>query len=492
MKKLFLAILGILIVASIYTWMTRASHQKEVPVIYWKSDANPQRYEQIELFHKWLVKKGHVTPTGKPAAELRLDPSDARSSMIHAVSGVGGDLIETNTVRFYEAMGVTDDLTPYAKQGKYDIAHTYKGLAGILDVNGKQRAYITNGAVGNFWCNLDTFKKYDMPEPPEEWTPEEFEAFGKEFVARANKDNPKNRVFFGQSILTSMTMVQCISRSKGYDFYNETLTRSTINNPEVVKAFKLLYKWTYEDRLFPTAAEVASANVQSGYGGANFSQFMSQQYAIIQTGRYALIRFREFATPLNVKSVQLPMYEFKNLLISARQITVYAGSKNKQLARWFLEFLADKDYNDYIIEHADGLPPNPEFAIGNPKYLAPRPNEGNVHAAELKWALEIALPNASSPYFNLMGTDWSSYSLNKYTNNLCSAEEAAQEAEARYNASIADSIEANPELKAQWEKDTEDQVKINELKEKGLKIPAKLIKNPFYLAYYRAKGMLEE
>ena len=311
-------------------------------------------------------------------------------------------------------------------------------------------------------------------------------------MKRANADNPKPQNFFGESIANKEPFLLCMSRSMGHDFYNETMTRSNINNPATEKALELFYKWTYEDRLFPTAADVASANEAGGYGGATFSQFINGKLAMIITGRFALIRFRELKDPINVWATQYPMWDFKNMIVAARSTIVYKGSKNKEFTRLFMEFLADKDYNEYIIEGADGLPPNPSYAIGNPKYLTPRPNEGNVHSAELKWALETSFCPSISPYFNILGSNWTIYVMGKYFNGRATAKEALQEAEMRYNTGIDDAIKANDELRKQWEADIASQKIIDKCKEQGEKIPAKLIINPFYLGYYRAKGLLEE
>lgn len=493
MKKLFVLIVQILTAASVYTWLSEPSMQEEVPVMYWKSDSNPQRFEQIELFHNWLKKHGHVTKDGKPGVELRLDQSSIQTSMIHAVSGVGGDIIDVGAVtKFFHSMGVAEDLTPTAAAGKFDMTNTYSGLKGMLIFNGRQYAFICNGNLHNMWFNLDTLKKYGMPPPPEEWTPEEFEKYAREYVKRANEGNPRPRNFFGQSMVSQERMLLSMTRSLGYDFFNETMTASAIDNPATLKSLELLYKWTYEDRLFPTAAEVASANETGGYGGAVYSQFINGKLAMIITGRYALIRFRELEAPINIHSSQYPMWDFKSMVISSRSTIIYKGSTNKKYAELFMTFLADKEYNDYIIEGADGLPPNPVYAIGNPKYLNPRPNEGNVHAAELRWAMEISLPASESPYFNVLGTNWTTYVMGKYFSNSVTAQAALAEARMRYDMGIADTVKANDELREQYKIDMANQKIIDECKARGKKIPAKLIKNPFYLVYYRARGMLEE
>ena len=68
MKKIFILLLAILIAASIYTYLTGASKRTDVPVISWKSDANPQRYEQIDMYHKFLQKNGRVKEDGRARA----------------------------------------------------------------------------------------------------------------------------------------------------------------------------------------------------------------------------------------------------------------------------------------------------------------------------------------------------------------------------------------------------------------------------------------
>ena len=60
MKKLFVTILLALVAASFFTMYTSRDQSSDVPVITWRTDANPQREEQIMLFREWLVANGHV------------------------------------------------------------------------------------------------------------------------------------------------------------------------------------------------------------------------------------------------------------------------------------------------------------------------------------------------------------------------------------------------------------------------------------------------
>lgn len=104
--------------------------------------------------------------------------------------------------------------------------------------------------------------------------------------------------------------------------------------------------------LAPTAADVASMNTDAGYGGADFSNFISGKYAMIVMGRYCLIRFREVQQQkdmtIQFAVSQLPMYDYKNHPITVRAAMPYRGSKHPELAKLFLQFLASKPYNQYI------------------------------------------------------------------------------------------------------------------------------------------------
>ena len=71
-------------------------------------------------------------------------------------------------------------------------------------------------------------------------------------------------------------------------------------------------------------------------------------------------------------------------MISARCATLYAGSKRPEYAKLFFAYLAGPENNDYIVTGSDGLPPNPEYAFGNPEFENPaaHPNERDTSAVD--------------------------------------------------------------------------------------------------------------
>lgn len=511
MNKLFFSILAVLVAASIVTYLKLPSQETEHTYLSWSSDPNPARYEQIDIFQEWMKKKHpEVKPkaNGNPEFEVKLFSSNNQSMLIQAVSGVAGDLLDAVPIPVYADMGLLTDVTEHAKASGYGADTTYPGAASLISYEGKQFGYPCNLLAPTMWINHETFEKYDIPIPEANWTPEEFERIGKLFNERVKQGDRGRTIFFTTPLSFDYALVY--GRSLGTDSYNETMTRSTLSDPRFVAAVKLIYKWTYVDRILPTAAEVASNTTETGgFGGAGLAHFIHGNYAMIITGRYALIRFRELPKDeqLRLSNVMLPQYGFPNLPLWSRSTAIYAGSKYADKAEYFLEFLASKEYNDTIIHSADGLPPTPKYAMNNPEYLRPAayPNEGAVHENELKWALNHGIPTTASPYFKSTGTNWSSFALDKVMADRAEAPEALKEAEARINDAIAETVAANDKLRKMYNAALEKQLKIDAIKAgwkydpndpytviSGEKIPEKLILNPYHLRYYDSIGMLKK
>lgn len=497
MKKLFLIILGALLAMSAYVRLTQPEQQTDRPVLYWKSDPNPQRYDQIDLFQQWLVKHGHIDGKGRAVVEVRLDSANTQSKLIQAVSGVGGDLMDCDVPEF-QLMGVLTDLTEDGEGLGFGLDHTYPGLGDLLAVDSRLYGYPCNVNVVGLWGNVGTFRKYGMPPPPEVWDPDTFERIGKEFVQRANAGKRHREVFFTENPTGGWVgdrFLVTMYRSRGLDDFNETRTRCILNDPRYIAVLKRVYKWTFEDHLFPTAAEESSMSAEAGYGGSKLSQLQHGRYAMIAIGRWCLIRIREFEDPPELCLSRFPQSaEFPNMVISARRAALYAGSRHKHYARLFFAYLAGEEYNHYIVKGADGLPPNPAYAFGNPAFERPKqyPNEANTSAIELGWARNLAMSMPYCRYARATTAKWKKYGVEMLFNDKGTAEEAAEEIENRINAVIERTVEENPALRVGYENDLKLQAKIDARKAAGKKLPATWIKNPFYLAYYRARGMIRE
>jgi multiple sugar transport system substrate-binding protein len=496
MKYMFVILMSLLAIAALITRWTAPDARSDVPVLYWATDPNPARIEQIRLFHEWLVEEGHTDENGGPAIELRLDTvsGDPQKLIIQGVSGVAADIMDRG-VPALEAYGLLVDITDEAEQMGFGLDQTFPALGEALTVNGRQYGFPCNVATVNFWVNKDAFERVGMDPPPQSWDFETFERIGKEFVKRANPPGERQTVFFCNALTDWYgTMVMSVMmRSLGLDIFNETVTASALDDERFARVLILLYKWTYEDRILPTAADVASISGGAGYGGAEFSMFSEGKYGMMSSGRWCLIRLREFENPPNLSISQFPCDQFDNANILTRAAGVYAGSAQQDKAMLFFEFLASEKYNMHIVESADSQPPNPRFTQTEP-FLRPAeyPHEWGTHETIARIARTSAIADARCPY----ASEGSVYRAlvrahQEVMANRETPEEAAALAAQRINDDIQLNLAQRPALKERHDADSIIQRKIEDLLEQGEPIPQEWIRNPFHRAYYAEKGLLQ-
>ncbi|MCX6986395.1 MAG: extracellular solute-binding protein, partial [Lentisphaerae bacterium] len=251
-------------------------------------------------------------------------------------------------------------------------------------------------------------------------------------------------------------------------------------------------KWIEVDHILPSAAEVASFSTDSGYGGAAFQLFYKGNFAMVSTGRFALVQFRQFGN-LDLDAVEYPNGGYSNTIIATRGALVYKGGKHKDLSKYFLAYLASEDYNMNIVNDADALPPNPEFTKRE-EYLCPKdyPNEWKVHKKFAQDAVDISIILTKSPFV-------SNKRVYRYIEDYRQAvlsgkltpEKAVKLCETRINEEIDRTILEKPKLRPEYDRQVELQKKIDEYRETGRKIPKEWISNPFHKKYYRDMGLLE-
>ena len=390
MRKRFAIIALLLGLASAYTALTLAEREAR-PSISWTAGLSQDRVAPVAAFHEWMKKTGRVDENGEPLFTVKLETADNQSTLIQAVSGMAGDLIDHVPVKRFAPMGVLEDITEFARENGLDPGSNYGAAGDLLMYGGRQYAYACNLAAPALLCNADLFRQYGMEPPPEEWTPEEFESIGLEFIRRANEGRPRQEVFFAGAM---PQVILPLARIMGGDVFNETLTAATLTDPAFVRALETYYGWVYRHHLIPTAAEATSTESEgTSVNSEATPQLAAGRYGMILTGRYVNMDLRRFRNGrFRLAFVQLPEWEYKNLVTTSRNTAIYKGSKHKEQARLFLKFLAAKEYNDLIIRSSDGLPPNPEWAEGNPEFRTPpgrefecksiTPEEGNDRKAD--------------------------------------------------------------------------------------------------------------
>ena len=530
MKYLFLASFIILTAALALTHLTEPDAQSEVPVIYWVIDPAPARPEQIALFHRWLIKNGHgeeyllrtlreveelrgrnwspalidAIKTGNPdgpkiwdstltaadlpitvrvpGVEMRLDSAsnDLNKKLVQGLSGVAGDVIEAYSggkqMQYLAAAGMLADVTESAKKWHFGPDQTYEALAPALFYDGRQYAFPRNPAQTMYWVNKETFEKHGQPPPPSRWTIEEFEQRGKAFVAAANPPGERRQVFFADRAL-----INELRRSMGLSMFNETLTRCTLDDPRNVRAMKLVYKWTYEDHILPSAADKASFDTEGGWGGQSFQLFKNGRYALFASGRWALMLFRKFGA-MQLAVVEPPHAGMPNTTLSGGQSTVFRASRHRKYAELFLAYMASEDYNMQIVRDGDALPPNPKYTNNELFHRPPdHPNEWGCHTAYVNAAKTIAIVQSFSPFvLPVVVERYDRIALDEVMNDRGTAQEAAERCAERINAEIERTLKESAALRRKYDDLVTTQKKIEQYRSEGKDIPSDWLANPFH------------
>lgn len=486
LKHLFGFIFVILIVWSLGVHLARPESKSDVPVLYWMTDANPTRQKQVEAFHQWLERNDY------PRMEVRLDTSQSKISkkLIQGVSGVASDIIDLNSdgVDFFIRIGLLQGMKEEADTLSFGTDQTYQSLDTIMTRDGEQYAFPCNANVTMKIINRAAFERIGMDPPPERWTFEEFEAIGREYVRRANEGLERQEYFFAANPRERLSML----RSMGGSFFNETMTRSTLDSPEYAQALSLLKKWVEVDCILPAKSDLDSISTGTGVGGQGLQMLAQGQYAMLDIGRYAIIQLRQMGT-YDLDISEPPNGGYPNVYIDARMATVYRGTKYPDLAAYFLKFLASSDYNEMIVLDGDALPPNP-LLTRSVEYRDPAnyPNEKYFHEPFARAAETIGIADVQSPY--VLSYTVHRIELDAYESCIAdraTPEEAGKDAAKKINEEIQRALEEHPGLREKYEVDLAIQEAIDRKKAAGELIPAAWVSNPFYQKYYADMNLLE-
>ena len=532
MKWVFLAVAAVLTVASGLIWLSLPDTRSEKPVIYWVTDANPARKLQVDTFQEWLAR----THPGVEV-ELRLDMgnNDNQKKIMQGVSGIGGDiqdLFAGINMRFFRELGVTTDITAEAAALGFGPDQTYDAILEDITIEGtdgvrRQYQFPCNVASSRLYVNEELLSDADgnvrFPYPPRDgWTVEEFEEYGTRWVEWANR--PENKDTRRRRFLLSSLQMDVLQRGFGIDLFNETLTGPGLDQYTYtadgladyrgfVEALRLRHRWTHVLRLIPSETDMAAMSTGGGYGGAGLQAFERGDFLLFEGGRYHLIQFRASnklrvetgREPLRLGSIPAPYKVLQNSAVAPRAAAIYYGSPHRDLAAYFLQFLASEAYNALIVHDADGMPPNPVYTDSE-AFLRPAEQpelgiypqtEWGVHEAYRANLMGDAISRAYSPFLLYTVAQRERGTVEGYvmSNADLGFDAAADQASSRIRRLFKEAVSRmDPEdpRRAQFAELTELQRRIDARKEAGRKIPRSWIKNVFYERYYEHIGMIEE
>lgn len=488
MKWAILGIFAFLTLATVAVSLTRQREASSHPPVFLTGSPGPEMKERLEIFRKWQADRG--------GAEVNLQLDAVNSGMnkviMQGVSGMAADILQANgsaDLGYFSSIGLLADLGPFASRGNYLPERFLPAIRGEMLVDGVQYGCPVSIYLLVTYINRATFEDLGLEVPPPQMKWDEFERRGREFVARANPPGQRPRRFFVSGVNTT-----ALRRSLGLDTFNETLTRCTLDDPRNARVLNLIHKWTYEDRLIPSGTDMAAlvSDGDSGVFGPRLYQFKIGNIAMITGGNYLTPALRRLGSiPL---AVTMPPYaEFPNAVLGAQMVALYAGSKNKEAATRYFEFLQSEAFFATILRNGDGIPTTTEQAHRE-EYLRPPeyPNEWGCNEEIVRSVEEAGFPYTVSPFvvfgvYNRIDIA----AIDRFNTGLLRAEEAGARAAREINDEIALNIARRPALRKKYDELVALQRQIEDRRARGEKVPREWIRNPFLKAYYEHKGWCE-
>jgi hypothetical protein len=215
----------------------------------------------------------------------------------------------------------------------------------------------------------------------------------------------------------------------------------------------------------------------------------TEKVVACRVGRYGLIQLRRFED-FRPDVALMPHWVLPLQVTFARAAAVNAGSKHPRLAGRFLQFLADRPYNDIIAFDSDGLPPNPGMAVTD-AFMRPHafPGEHQAHEKYFRAAQEYGVGREYSPFVN---PGVVLRAINKHLSGVDSevvtVERALQDIAGEINLELRRTVERDEQLLRTYDAALLRQEKIDALKKEGKPVPLEWIDNPI-LRRYREAGL---
>ncbi len=488
MKNLFLISLCVLVAFSqIMNFRSlREKNLSDKPYIVWVGRVSQDKPIQVRGFREWLKRKG------LPDIEVRFDENNAQTSkvIIQGLSGLGGDIMDTfgPQLQYFYEIGLLKGFErgQLEKLSGTQDTERYAPYTNDTDLNDKEYGVPFNLAVESLLVNRDLFKKANLPVPELICDQEKFEKIGKALVSTLNVKG-KRQVVYLSTDLKPMTI--SLMRSAGVSLFNESLTASAVNrNQNFSKVLATLLKWTYEDHLIPTPAELASLTQEnSGFMNPQWQEFAHDHFGLLAGCRYLLMPLRELKCDNDLDAMLPPHWGYPTSLSSTRYLTVYRGSEKDEYTALFAAYLRSEMYNDLIIDGGDNLPPIPKF-MDKESYLNPprHPNEAKLNQSIKKIALDYAVGREESPYVLYMNiTKFLNYSYESVVSRIATPEAAVSELDKSINREIKAYVKRHPEKQADYDADVARQKIIDLALAKNEKIDLKSVPNSFLRKFYQ-------
>ena len=246
-KAVLLSVFVLLALLTVFavTVLPEKTPPGKVPLI-WVSDANPERYEQVDLFNSL-----------NPDLHLTVDPGSwgVMKNVVQCSAGMGGDMIDAineSNIQTYQRAGILLDITEEAGAmgfGPETLAPSVRPtvMAEVLNEKGeleeRQFTYPANVYHSFIYYNKNILDKLGVPYPPRDLTWEKY-------IETAQKLTNLDEEIYGSLMLDYDCYNYMYALQNGAEHYKEDGT-SNYDDPRFRDSVEFFYSLGNELQIQP-------------------------------------------------------------------------------------------------------------------------------------------------------------------------------------------------------------------------------------------------
>lgn len=450
MKVLFsITALVIAILWVVAIQMAPVESEEGITVIYWSTDQNPARSQQLAPFAEM-----------HPEIEVRIEPTTFEKTIIQWYSGIGPDIIEIysqNDMVSYAKAGVLMDLTEKAAEMGFTPQSSYSNLSGMMEYDGRQYTYPANLACQNIFYNKKMFRDAGVEYPTDRMAWEDF----IELVKPLTLEREDGRGYKQFAMVMGRHYASDIHLQFGARFFNEKMTECVLDSPKSLEAIQFYYDLMQKYKVIPTPDAAAALSSEGGWGAGEIRWFATKRAASIWGSRWMLVQFRQYPeVHKEIGCVLLPSPNGGNpaSFTAGRTPGINVNSKKKEAALKFMAYLASPEYSEMIAVGADAMPPSKEYATDpsrllNPDFPSENFQEKFVEAMEYAGTPEIS-PFIDPKFANRIWLE----TLEIVENDLKPIDQAMADATKQINDRIQKNIRSQKKLRKLYDELTSKNV----------------------------------
>jgi len=272
------------------------------------------------------------TPSG-PTYDAKVFTRTAAGNPFDIVS------FDAASVGRYVQRNLLTPLPPYFQRDHYDTSDFQSFALNEFAYNGVQ--YGLSNDIGGFYLyyNEDLLRKAGIT-PPAHWTWSELLAAARKLTVRRGSEV----VQWGLDISDPTWNSELWPRMNGQDLYNAAATKTNLDDPKVIRAFRFAYDLMYTYKVAPHPGALALSS---------FDAFVAGKTAMMIDGSWGVdyYRFRQVKAPWNITG--LPAGPDAGGIVHPPVFgagwTIPRGVKDPDASWVALKFYASKYFGDNVM-----------------------------------------------------------------------------------------------------------------------------------------------